>query len=357
MNQGRSLLVFILFFILCFAYLLFIPYGDEPDFIYHVNYFINDLGFFYSDKMVFGLCDDYGYSRGQFFNTHINAGCMTDFNIFLSRAIYILIVSFALLLFYSLLGRGVVSSNSNSAVLLSLLTPSFVYYYVSVGYFNVFLMLALVSFSLRNGFLILIPLALMAVVDGDKALVAVCFYVGFFAVRVAYNKFGFFLTMSSLVVLLLSLFFFEELFFELFSFSYKVSGVRNAILNGVMSNDYPFFVRYIYSFFSFILITAEGLKFYPAYIVFLIFFVSKFNSIRSGFNFLSFDCLVLIYIFLFHLAVVYLAPTHIYSRYYIYMLPFVYYVLLRYVSFKSVLILLLLANFFIFINLFFLWLI
>jgi len=342
-----------LFFIilLLFGRITF-PFGDEPDFQTRVERLadldknsLNILGYFdfYEEieanndcEIITSYLNPHSYISQECYDLNLHYfGKRVSFSLFSLSPLILFLIFNKKIYRWSRSYKNIPSSEWNkriSSLSLTLLLPSVIYI---LGFLTKEIIVSILSFFIfifwGRKFIILFFLLAIYYLDNGNGLV-----VAFFSIILFFN--GYLEKYRNKKVLILGftipiviIFCFGQSILEILSseLNYvKLSEIYLTLHTGYYHNNYPLILRPIFTFLSLIFISAGGLKSILLFMIFFIFMimasvrlVNKRDSIHSLVYFLSAtETIILITLMI---------PTHAYSKYYIFLIPFFVYPLLQ----------------------------
>jgi hypothetical protein len=284
-----------------------------------------------------------------------NQSCFIDQNVFISR-FFVLILAAVLL--FSIICT--LKKDDKFVIILTFFIPAFFYYFMSVGFHGIFLAISILAYVFRKSIHIIVLFsAALFLIDFDKAVVFSIFYIGVFYLerKYPYNSGKFFFLF--IMIMPFVSYFFGQFILNNISFYQKADLVLKSFELHAFSEDHSISIRYLYSLLSFVFVSANGIKVYAAYsFLFSVLVVSIYSKRRLIFRKPLFnECfLTMLYSISFWLSVVAIAPSHLYSRYYMFIIPFVLKWFMQYFSFNSIFYCLLFLNILVLFEISLVWL-
>ena len=373
--SSSGLLVVFAFVLLLISFRFLLPYSDEPDWGYRISHILNtDLHlFFYPDYS--GVLESYTKqdcsisSRQMDFFGFISQSCLNPVDFVLSRTLlvlYTLLPLFAVLIFprffYSCLVTLKVKiefvewERRLNALKVFLLFPGAIYYLSVLSIEQFFLVVALYVFLFWN--IALIPvflLSLLSLIDFGNFIVVALFVSFFYFLRFIYLTFGFqALSICSLFFLLVSYSFNGDLIHIIplpDILNNKVEGIMKVIIDGAYYEKYPLLLRPVITFMGFILLLPSGVKSsFGIFFVLLTLPYLLYKGLLVSRN-MHDTLLFLLAPILFILIFIFIFPTYSFSKYYVFLLPFIFYTMSSSGRFHSSLLFSLITSIVVIINL------
>ena len=386
-NNKNIIKLCIFFLLIVFFYRLLLPFFDEPDFLYRSeDYYLNIFSFtYYRDLFDFGR--SYSCTKlsipGNFFDFNMSVDpfyCNKKLPyIFFTFLVQIVLTSI-LVFFYFLIstlnfGKSllvffkknvVYSSVELKIIILTLMFPTTIYYlgvYSNEQFFFIFSLLFFIVW--RNILFSTILFFVLFFFDIGNALVVLLFYIYYLGSRyfIHYLNLKLYILLNFLFIFFL--FFFNNFFLNIISiillkfsiyssyFQTMYEFINSPIFRSQLSDDNLFFLKPIVTYMSMMFMTPNYIKSYSVNIIFTsLFFISllKYDYIKENKSEFLLNFFISIF---FIIQLVLILPSHSWFKYYIFLLPYMFGVIYEKISYRNIIILLLISNILTLINLIF----
>ena len=370
LNNYKFKYIFFIMFILLFSiYKILLPFGDEPDFfvrsmryLYNNDNFISPYIFIDSlvDKLNIKSSCEFNSSSFTFLSGLNFKNCSQGFEQILYRVliqIYLSIPIFIIII-RSLVRRNDECFNKKvDSFLLSILTPSYLYYFGVLGVESFMLLVSslLLFFKDKNKWIMFLICFYVMAIDIGDSFVLLFFVLSYFSIEYSLKHKGLFFTKSIMLIILLLAFIFGTDLLSIFTHigvvDDKLFSINSAYATGSSQNKYPVLLRPIITYMTLVFATAWSVKSVVAYI-----FVGGlliYSSIKARKIYLDIDFYSALYTPIFViLFFVFMFPTYANAKYYVFMMPFFMFSLLYIHSRNNIVFCIILTNVIVIFSLF-----
>lgn len=375
----NSILLTCIFILFCFFYRVLIPFGDEPDFTVRAPALLQNsfnllspynLYHIFSEFISVNSIECRPSSAPLDIWAYVPPSCFEEHNQVFIRTLVSILVTLPLFLFCIFTGLSrklyimLVSEITNSDFLkitkslsLAILLPSMIYYLGVFADEQFFLVCAMMLFVFyRSFFLVIIILTSLSFIDFGNSIVCSFFIVLLFVSEVLIKKsrklcfiFMLLLVIFSLIVGYTLLEYIAKLDFLTGALHQKSQAIFDSLDGSVFVDKYPVILRPVVTFMTFTFMTPSGLKVLPLYIIFgIIFVIVTLKVYKQNNPTLDLYWFVPLATMLFF---VFLFPTYGNAKYFVFVTPFLMYVITYFFCYKRIVISLVCANFLVLGNL------
>jgi len=355
--SGFGLISSLLFLIFSFINRILLPFGDEPDFtvraprLLYGDHPIWTPYYMFHDILVklnpFSMCNIKASPTSLF--AFIGANCTENLEQILIRFFIVFIVTLPLLYAVTFRKSFVVIMNFFRLKLttfewntrldtlsIALIFPSILYYLGIFAEEQLTLVLSLFVFLFWDSFFLisLIVFLIMSIDFGNSIVVITFILFGYFFSLVAKK-----ISLKISMVLMLGIILFAFIigftfltYLENVSFlAQKAQAMYSKGLN--FENKYPVILRPIVTFMTAVFMTPSGVKIILLYLIYapvLVFTIHKLNIVRKKINTKEFNRKYILFFSVFTtiLFFVFLFPDYSFAKYYVFMLPFIIFVII-----------------------------
>lgn len=347
----RVVFIWVAFVILTFIMRLVLPFGSEPDFNHRISVilFANDsylaefLKMFYKGYSWQQKCE-VSYGMSDIYGSISNFSCGEDFYLKINRWLLQNTLFFLVVIFGGGVKHwaGIDGRKKYTAILLSCLFPSMIYYTGVAAEEQIALFISLfIIFFINRPLFLLVLVYFTYQVEVGSTIVITLFIVTYLSLSWLESKFSLrlseFISIAAMCVCLafgislLSLLFYIPMVGEKMQsihYAYTMTSYAD------VTNKYPIFFRPVITFLSATFMTSDGVKaivLYPiaAYVLYVLLKVSRRNEDKHNY-------ILLLSVLTFATCTLFVLPGYSNAKYYIFTLPFIFKVALDYFGFYKV---------------------
>lgn len=328
-----------LFVIFSIIYRILLPFGDEPDFFYRTHRFINNYNDFLSPYVFVGfLIEKLNINSNCEFHSspftilsELNfRNCMQSLEQIVYRLLiqlYISIPIFLLIVISFFKNKKTQFDENIDAFLLSIITPSYLYYYSVLGVEPFMLLVSslLLFFKDNNKWVMFLICLYVMTIDIGDSFVVLFFVSSYLFIEYCIKRKGIGFTKIMLCIILLFAFILGPNLLSVFSYigvvSDKLFEIESAYSAIDYQNKYPVIIRPVITYMTLIFGTAWSVKSVIAYILVSLFLIYTFFKSKKVIYDVSYYSSLYTPVFVV-LFFVFIFPTYANAKYYIFMMPF-----------------------------------